>query len=122
MKIDLFREVVSKKDHRCNVINKFGYSVAYNWVNSNKLLNGYFDGVKTGNTPSAGPCLCCSFVYKDFNVTTVITGCKHPDVRWKEMALLVLWAFDKHLKRGGNARKTRLATFITKPVTANATK
>jgi D-alanyl-D-alanine carboxypeptidase len=62
-------------------------------------LNSYFKGVKTGVTPTAGPCLSSYFEYLDFSIVACIMDSKTIDVRWKEMATLVLWALDKHLKR-----------------------
>ncbi|CDW73870.1 d-alanyl-d-alanine carboxypeptidase family protein [Stylonychia lemnae] len=99
MKYDLFKEIVGRKQYECIVISKFGDPVNYQWTNSNKLLNSYFQGVKTGITPTAGPCLCCDFSYMDFSAIACIMDAKNVDIRWKEMATLMLWALDKHIKR-----------------------
>ncbi len=105
MKYDLIREIVGKKQYTCTVINRYGEPVEFTWTNSNKLLNSYFSGVKTGITPSAGPCLCGSFSLVDqtleFSVIAVIMDSKNVDVRWRELATLVLWALHKHLQKNG---------------------
>lgn len=67
------------------------------WFNSNKLLNENFLGVKTGTTPTAGPCLTGYFQYKDFQAIACLLMSKTSDTRWKDMATLFLWALDKHL-------------------------
>ena len=102
LKYDLIREIVSNKQYECTVVNRYGEPTKYSWVNSNKLLNNYFKGVKTGVTPSAGPCLCGAFQFNDFNVIACIMDSKNIDVRWKEMATLILWVLDKHLKKNND--------------------
>lgn len=90
---------MNKKQHDCTVISRLGEAVAYSWTNSNKLLNNFFLGVKTGVTPTAGPCLCCEFKYEDFHIIVCIMDAKNVDIRWREMSTLVLWALDKHFKK-----------------------
>ena len=42
------------------------------WVNTNLLLEiDEFIGMKTGVTPTAGPCLTVAYIYK-FNITETI--------------------------------------------------
>lgn len=48
------------------------------YLNTNKLLEDGFDGIKTGITDSAGPCLAAS--YKDFIV--VVLNSKSMSDRW----------------------------------------
>jgi hypothetical protein len=50
-----------------------------------------------GTTPTAGPCLCGYFAYKDFNAIACVMNTKTVDSRWKDMAMLFLWALDKYL-------------------------
>lgn len=58
-----FREIVSKKRFTCKIFNRtFSHSKESVWENTNKLLSiEGFVGVKTGITPSAGPCLTSLF-------------------------------------------------------------
>lgn len=97
MKHRLFREVVAKKYFECTVISREHTINLIQWFNSNKLLNDYFVGVKTGTTPTAGPCLTGFFVYRDFSVVACLLNTKTVDSRWKDMAILFLWALDKYL-------------------------
>lgn len=58
-----FREIVGKKAFHCKIFNRtFSHSKDVMWENTNKLLGiEGFLGVKTGITPSAGPCLTSYF-------------------------------------------------------------
>ena len=108
LRSSIFRDVVRKRYHECLTISQHHTVNMYQWVNSNKLLNDYFRGVKTGTTPSAGPCLTCHFVRRDFSIVVCLLNSKTSDSRFKDMAILILWALDKHLqgftaKDSGNA-------------------
>jgi D-alanyl-D-alanine carboxypeptidase len=90
-------EEVGKKFYECTVISREHNVNLMQWFNSNKLLNDNFIGIKTGTTPTAGPCLCGYFAYKDFNAIACVMNTKTVDSRWKDMAMLFLWALDKYL-------------------------
>ena len=66
------------------------------WNNSNKLLQlEGFNGVKTGITQTAGPCLCILYnnpKTPQKKILTVVLGCKNIDYRWKDAKKLTLWA------------------------------
>ena len=68
----------------------------YTWVNTNRLLGiDGFNGVKTGITEAAGPCLSCCFE-KDGNfIIAVILQCKSMDARWEEAQMLIDWAVQR---------------------------
>lgn len=66
LRLDLFRDIVSKRFHECITVSYQHNVNMFQWFNSNKLLNDYFKGVKTGTTPTAGPCLTTYFVRRDF--------------------------------------------------------
>ena len=59
----MFCEIVGKKEFECKIYNRtYGQERKSFWKNTNKLLkNEGFVGVKTGVTPSAGPCLSSMF-------------------------------------------------------------
>jgi D-alanyl-D-alanine carboxypeptidase len=59
----IFREIVAKQTFKCKIHNRtFSHSKEVLWENTNKLLTiEGFIGVKTGITPSAGPCLTSYF-------------------------------------------------------------
>jgi D-alanyl-D-alanine carboxypeptidase len=53
-----FRDIVIQQNRECRS-QKFPGHV-YKWENTNNLLKEGFDGIKTGITPTAGPCLAAS--------------------------------------------------------------
>ncbi len=63
MKYNLIAEITNKARHECILYTWNLQSRKYVWDNTNKLLNQYFIGSKTGITPSAGPCLVTYFKY-----------------------------------------------------------
>lgn len=67
------------------------------WLNTNKLLDGLWIGVKTGVTHTAGPCLiaCCKTETKHQRLIIVLLGCNSLEQRWTEASLLANWATDK---------------------------
>ena len=60
--------------------------------NTNKLLEDGFDGIKTGITDTAGPCLAAS--YKDYII--VVLNSKSMNQRWIEVKKLVKWMIKKN--------------------------
>lgn len=89
---------MSKADHRCTVITFDHQLKLFRWENTNKLLNNYFVASKTGITPTAGPCLVSTFKYGPYEARGCLIDCKTPEIRWKEMATILLWQFDYYLK------------------------
>ncbi|CAI2364763.1 unnamed protein product [Moneuplotes crassus] len=67
----------------------------YSWDNTNKLLWKLgFDGLKTGITPSAGPCLVASYtcsITKDHYIIILLNS-KSMEHRWNEVSKLKAWA------------------------------
>ena len=62
MQIEEFREIVKTREYECYSSTKDGSNRLYRWENTNKLLGVEgFNGVKTGITDAAGPCLCASY-------------------------------------------------------------
>ena len=59
------------------------------------MLKEGFDGVKTGITPTAGPCLAASISKEDYNVVVVVLSCCSMDSRWFEVPKLVNWGVKK---------------------------
>lgn len=59
MKNPTFRQIVRTQKYSCE--SRVAHGVLYQWQNTNKLLEqpGY-TGLKTGITPTAGPCLAAS--------------------------------------------------------------
>lgn len=63
------------------------------WLNTNKLLSlDHCEGIKTGITPTAGPCMAASFQREGFNVIIVILNAKSKSKRFQEVKNLYEWA------------------------------
>jgi len=85
MGMPLFAEIVRKTKYSCLARTEEGKQKVYTWNNTNRLLTKGFNGVKTGITPTAGPCLASSFKDSKNHLVIVILNCKTPDHRWHEM-------------------------------------
>ena len=53
------------------------------------------NGIKTGITPSAGPCLCTSISHEGIELVVVIICTKSMDIRWSETWKLANWAMQR---------------------------
>lgn len=72
----------------------------YKWENTNYMLwdkSKTYHGVKTGITPTAGPCLSVSYRSKCgvFDFIVVILNSKTREARFQEIPKLVEWATQK---------------------------
>lgn len=58
-----FRSIVRVRSYSCQLVNKkYATQRTQCWLNTNRLLrNDMFMGIKTGITPSAGPCLASCY-------------------------------------------------------------
>jgi D-alanyl-D-alanine carboxypeptidase len=54
-----------------------------------------FNGLKTGVTPAAGPCLAASFEKDSLHLVVVVMNTKTMDNRWVEVPKLTLWAINR---------------------------
>lgn len=59
---------------------------------------GNFFGIKTGITPSAGPCLCVNYKDGEFDIIAVVLHCKSREARFIEIPKLINWAINKIIK------------------------
>lgn len=83
--------VILKKEH--------GNHRTYRWENTHRLIETTgVNGIKTGITNSAGPCLCTSITCDETNMIIVLLNSKNMDIRWCETLKLSKWA-NKRLKR-----------------------
>ena len=94
MKYDLIAEITQKARHACNCYTFDLQPRKFQWFNTNRLLNEYFIGSKTGITPSAGPCLVTHFKYGPYESQGVLIDSKTLEIRWKEMSTILLWQFN----------------------------
>ena len=95
MKIPKFREVVGTKFFQVKK-NTNGNRKTYKWHNTHLMLGQRgINGVKTGITPNAGPCLCTSLMNEEFQIIVVIICTKSMDIRWPETWKLANWAMTR---------------------------
>ena len=86
MKNETFRLIVKKKEFGCEVLNRtYSQNRKLTWPNTNKLLNiDGFIGVKTGVTPTAGPCLSSMFrINEKESIIIVVLKVKSLEYRFK---------------------------------------
>ena len=93
MKNKMFRDIVKVQTYECKSLN-FPEHV-YKWENTNALLKEGFDGIKTGITPTAGPCLAASINKDGVNVCVVVLSCASMESRWYEVPKIISWALKK---------------------------
>ncbi len=94
MRDPLFRKVCSTRYYQCKPLNDDKYT--YRWTNTHKMLDicGY-NGIKTGITPAAGPCLATSYQVKDTHLIVILLDSKTMDHRWSETTKLVNWCVSR---------------------------
>lgn len=96
MKDMSFREIVSKKSYVAIGYDSTGKDKEYFWQNTNKMLGkSGCNGIKTGVTETAGPCLVTNLHLKAFNFIIVLLNSKTMDVRWEEVIKLKEWAIER---------------------------
>jgi D-alanyl-D-alanine carboxypeptidase len=88
-----FACIVGTKVHTCSISGP--NARRKQWENTNKLLDKGFDGVKTGVTNAAGPCLCASVTRGGNRVIVVVLSAKSMNHRWVEVPKLADWAFNR---------------------------
>lgn len=90
----IFQKVVRTQEHEAVSVGEEGRR--HRWVNTNKLLEHGWDGVKTGVTPTAGPCLsACKTVRvegaEERQLLVVVLGSESMERRWQECQDIVDW-------------------------------
>lgn len=95
MKFKIFREVVSTKFYTIKKGTN-GNKKTYKWCNTHLMLGQRgINGIKTGITPSSGPCLCTSICMDGIELIIVIIATKSMDIRWPETWKLANWAMHR---------------------------
>lgn len=81
-----FKNIVKTQSYSCTVQDKDFKARVINWQNTNKLLEEGFEGIKTGITDAAGPCLASSFRIKkadnkneEVHLIVILLNCKSMD-------------------------------------------
>ncbi|CAG9318076.1 unnamed protein product [Blepharisma stoltei] len=90
LKEEIFRQIVSCKTYITNIRQGNGEIRKVMWENTNKLLGKGFEGVKTGVTNKAGPCLCASYRNRS-HVIIVLLNSQSMESRWSEVKTLAEW-------------------------------
>ena len=84
LKISIFKEIVRSKLYRCKITNN-GVERDSVWENTNKLLNREdCIGVKTGVTPSAGPCMAVGFENNSRITLVILLRSQNMEQRFNE--------------------------------------
>lgn len=87
--------IVNQESYSCEVINGDSSRVV-RWENTNLLLNdSRVYGIKTGNTYTAGPCLCSAFEMKSHRIIVTVLNSKSVNRRWSEVIRLAEWALSQ---------------------------
>jgi serine-type D-Ala-D-Ala carboxypeptidase (penicillin-binding protein 5/6) len=89
----------------------------YKWENTNQLLKEGFSGIKTGITPTAGPCLAASFQKDSIEVVVIVLSCCSMESRWYEVPKLIQWGLKKINKIKQSNLKSKLKQKILKNIT-----
>jgi len=116
MKDPKFRQIVSCKIYKAKGMTRDGEDKFFKWINTNRLLEKGYNGVKTGVTQCAGPCLVTSLQKPNVYLIFVLLNSKSMESRWGEIKKLKKWVFgrlfkiDNALKDTPGMDKERLLT------------
>ena len=89
-----FRQIVKTKSYKCAIRSQSNSFREIEWVNTNLLLEqNECLGVKTGITPTAGPCLCTYWQREHSSIIIVILRTASMELRWLESLKLAEWGF-----------------------------
>lgn len=92
MRLGSFRTIIRSQEHNFSIKGANGLKRDIRWLNTNKLLSAGYDGVKTGVTPVAGPCLTTSLHSTTGHLIVTVLHCKSLEDRWTEAVTLMTWA------------------------------
>lgn len=89
LRLPVFQHLVSTPEDRVTELRRGARRVLHN---SNRLLEAFpaVDGVKTGTTNAAGPCLVASATRRGTQLIAVVLRAPH---RWQAAASLLRWGF-----------------------------
>ena len=90
MKDPIFKKIVSTKVHYAEVNSELEGSRKVYWENTNKLLSRGFEGIKTGVTDNAGPCLATG-IRGHMYIIIILLNAKSMEARWEEAQAIANW-------------------------------
>ena len=108
MKDPYIRDIVNKSKYECQGKDFFNETVEYTWISTNKLLGKGFNGLKTGVTKAAGPCLAASYEKDNLHLVIILMHTETRDNRWHEVPKLTLWAMNRLNKLCEHFRNNKL--------------
>ena len=115
MKNAKFKSIVSQQTLEVGSLVKTGH--VYKWENTNYLLKEGYSGIKTGITPTAGPCLAASVNHSGYNVCVVLLSSCSMDSRWYEAPKLVAWGVKKIIRIQTSKLRPKVKRKIMKSIT-----
>ena len=93
LKQNYVKDIVNTRSHTCKIEQANGHIRVATWENTNKLLGREgWNGVKTGITNAAGPCLSAYYKYRDNNYIVILLCSISMEIRWIEAPKLVDYA------------------------------
>ncbi|KAL4500476.1 hypothetical protein ABPG72_003427 [Tetrahymena utriculariae] len=90
----LIKQIMGQQIYNANIMNEELQlkNPPLTWKNTNKMLKKTgFLGLKTGITPSAGPCLASWYNHENINLIIILLGAKSLEERWAETVQLLEW-------------------------------
>ena len=100
IKMPIFQKIVNTYSYTCTIYNN-GEGRKVTWINTNRLLRKGFNGVKTGYTPAAGPCLSSYIEQRNKKLVLIMLSVKNMQSRWSEAVQLWRWA-NAHILKSKN--------------------
>lgn len=96
MKDPLFQTVVKTVKHTADITMPSGKTREITWENTNKLLPlDNYDGIKTGQTNSAGYCLLATGMHEGRRLFVVVLGAATEPGRFADTRNLFRWAWNR---------------------------
>ena len=92
LKNKYFREIANIEEYACEINNPISGNRIATWTTTNKLLGQGFDGVKTGTTDKAGPCVCARVKDPICPLLITVLNSATSEDRWKDVIHLSTWA------------------------------
>ena len=107
MRSATFRSVVNCLRYTASVTDQDGCVHSVQWDNTNRLLQKGYEGVKTGSTGAAGPCLCASYSQGITRVIVTVLGARSMEERWNDVPVLTKYAMEmlSHDVKGALGRR-----------------
>lgn len=94
MRNSTFRMVVNCARYNTTIRDAAGFTRSVVWENTNRLLSKGYEGVKTGSTGAAGPCLCACYNTGQVRIVVTVLGAATMEERWNDVPLLTKYAME----------------------------